>query len=71
MTCCVDVYLDPMIIDNRHQGVVLDEVRQEAVRIWANLVYLCPHTEEEVVFGTLRRAAVTHLKRKRIEILNI
>lgn len=51
-----------MVVDDWHQGVVLDEVGQEGIRIWANLIYLCPHTEEQVVSGTLHRAAVTHLQ---------
>lgn len=56
--------LDSVVVNYWHQGVMLDEVGQEGIRIWANLKYLCPHTEEEVVFGTLHRAAVTHLQRK-------
>ena len=42
---------------------MLDEIRQEGIRIWADLVHLCPHTEEQVVFGLLHRAAVRHLKK--------
>ncbi len=43
---------------------MLDEVGQEGIRIWGNIIYLCPHTEEEVVFWTLHRVLLTHLEIK-------
>ena len=62
LTCCVSINRDLLVIDNWHHGVMLDEVRQEIIRIWANLIYICPHAEKQVVFGTLHRTAVTYLE---------
>ena len=42
-----------------------DEVGQEGIVIWADLVDLCRHIEEQVVLGSLHRAAATHLEYER------
>jgi len=53
--------LEPLVVDDWQYWVMLDEVGQEHIWVWANLIHLCPDTEKKVVFGTFDRAAVTHL----------
>ena len=62
LTCGVDIDGDPVVIEHTHGWIVLDEVGQESVWIWAHLVDLCPYTEEEVVLGAAHWAATTHLR---------
>lgn len=68
-TFCINVNLDPVIVDDWQQGVIFDEVGQKGIRILGNLIHFCPNGQQEVIFGILNWAFVTHLERPQKNIL--
>lgn len=61
-TFCVNVNLDPVIVDDWQQGVFFDEVGQKGITMRGNLIHFCPDGQQEVIFGILNGALGTHLE---------
>lgn len=66
LTCCDSAYPQLSVIDESHV-IILDKVRKESFRIWGCIIDLFPQSEEQVVFWTLHRVFLTHLKIKIIK----